>query len=209
MKSSKNKGTSVKRKSNKKVRSTHNKITSKEGKKIPNVVFKTRVRDKKLLKKKKTRKNPFRWKNVKSNDIFKNKKIIIFSLPGAYTPTCSSTHLPDYEKKYKELKKMGIDEVYCLSVNDAFVMFNWGKKLKIKNVKLIPDGNADFTKKMNALVKKNNLGFGDRSWRYSMYVNNGTIEKIFCEEGCVHNCSSDPFKVSDVETMIRFLKKNM
>ena len=128
------------------------------------------------------------------------------ALPGAFTPTCSSTHLPGYEEHYDEIIKQNIDEIYVLSVNDAFVMYNWCKKLKIKKVKFLPDGNGDFTKKIGALVKKDNLGFGERSWRYSMVINKGKIEKIFSENGIMNNCPLDPFKVSDAKTMLRYLK---
>ena len=116
--------------------------------------------------------------------------------------------MPGFEKKYSQIRELGIDEIYCLSVNDAFVMFNWCKKLKVKMVKVLPDGNANFTKKMGLLVKKNNLGFGRRSWRYSMVINNGIIEKIFVEKGLSNNCKSDPFEVSDADTMIQYLKKS-
>ena len=125
-----------------------------EGKQIPNITLDTRVRNSKLKGN-----NPFKWEKVQTKELFKNKKIVLFSLPGAYTPTCSNSHLPDYDKKYNQLINRDIDDVYCLSVNDAFVMYNWGKQLNINNVKLLPDGNALFTKKMGALVKKNNLGF--------------------------------------------------
>ena len=141
---------------------------------IPDVVFKTRVRDESL-----GGDNPFRWQDVSSNDIFKNKNIVLFALPGAFTPTCSSTHLPGYEEKYDELKSLGIDEVYCLSVNDPFTMFHWSKNLNISKVKMLPDGNADFTRLMGMLVKKENVGFGNRSWRYSMHVSNGEIQNLF------------------------------
>ena len=175
----------------------------KEGNKVPQVIFKTRVRDEKIKGE-----NPFRWKDVKTNDIFKGKKIVVFSLPGAYTPTCSSTHAPGYDKKYNDFKKLGVDEVICLSVNDAFVMFHWKKHLKLKNGFMLPDGNGDFTNKMGMLVKKNNLGFGDRSWRYSMFVVNGVIKKMFVEAGFKDNCKTDPFKVSDADTMLNYLKKS-
>lgn len=177
-------------------------LKSMEQKQIPKVILRTRVRVRNPRLK-----NPYKWKSINSRDMFKNKKIVVLSLPGAFTPTCSSTHLPDYEKKYSQLKKKGVDEVYCMSVNDPFVMKNWGDKLKIKNVKLIPDGNGDFTKKMKALVPKKNLGFGDRSWRYSMFVDNGKIKKIFDEPGKVSNCKTDPFKKSDVNTMLRYLSQ--
>jgi peroxiredoxin len=173
----------------------------KEGKKVPQVTFKTRVRDESVAGP-----NPFRWQDLKTNDIFKGKKVVVFSLPGAFTPTCSSTHAPGYEKKHKEFKALGIDQVVCLSVNDAFVMFQWAKNLGIKNVFMLPDGNGEFTKKMGMLVKKNNLGFGDRSWRYSMYVEDGVIKKMFIEKGFSHNCKTDPFEVSDADTMLAYLK---
>ena len=173
----------------------------KEGKKVPNVVFKTRVRDPKVKGP-----NKFKWKNLTSKEVFKGKRVIILALPGAYTPTCSSTHLPGFEAHYDKIRNHGIDEVYVLSVNDAFVMFNWCKKLDIKKVKFLPDGNGDFTRKMGAMVKKNNLGFGERSWRYSMVVNDGKIEKLFTEDGKMHNCPSDPFEVSDAKTMLKYLK---
>lgn len=174
-----------------------------QGKKIPRVKLKTRVRDR-------TRKtNPYRWKTVDTSKLFKNKKIVVFSLPGAFTPTCSSKHLPDFENRYNDLKKRNIDDVYCLSVNDAFVMHNWKQKQKIKNLKIIPDGNGDFTKKMGALVKKNNLGFGDRSWRYSMLVDNGRIVKIFSEPNMSNNHNKDPLSVSSVHNMINYIDNNL
>lgn len=170
-------------------------------KQVPEVVFKTRVRDESV-----GGENPFRWQDVSSDDIFKGKKVIVLALPGAFTPTCSSTHLPGYEEKYDELKSLGIDEIYCLSVNDAFTMFQWGKNLGIKKVKMLPDGNGEFTEKMGMLVKKENLGFGARSWRYSMFVDNGEIQKVFAEAGQIDNCPTDPFEVSDVDTMLAYLK---
>lgn len=174
-----------------------------EGKEVPNVVFKTRVRDETV-----EGPNPFRWQDVTSDEIFKGKRIVVFALPGAFTPTCSSTHLPGYEEKYDEIKAQGVDEVYCLSVNDAFVMFQWGKHQGAEKVKLLPDGSGEFTRKMGMLVHKDNLGFGLRSWRYSMVVNDGKIEKMFIEEGFSDNCPTDPFEVSDVNTMLSYLKEN-
>lgn len=164
---------------------------------VPNVVFKTRVRDESV-----DHENPFRWEDKSSADIFSGKSIVIVALPGAFTPTCSSTHLPGYEAKYDELKAKGVDEVYCISVNDAFSMFQWSKQLEIENVKMLPDGNGDFTRLMGMLVKKENLGFGDRSWRYSMHVVDGEIKAQFIEPGLMDNCPEDPFEVSDVDTML-------
>lgn len=174
-----------------------------EKKQIPKITFKTRIRDETI-----PGPNPFRWQDVTSDEIFKDKKVVVFALPGAFTPTCSNTHLPGYEELYEDIKKTGINEIYCLSVNDAFVMFQWGKHQNVVKVKLLPDGSGHFTRHMGMLVNKDNLGFGFRSWRYSMVVNNGIIEKIFIEPGFSDNCSSDPFEVSDAKTMLNYLKTN-
>ena len=168
---------------------------------VPNVVFKTRVRNEAL-----GGPNPFEWKDLHTDDIFKGKNVIVFSLPGAFTPTCSTSHLPRYEELYDEFKALGVDAVVCVSVNDAFVMFQWGKSQNAKNVFLLPDGNGEFTRKMGMLVDKNNLGFGQRSWRYSMYVEDGEIKQMFCEPGFEDNCQTDPFEVSDADTMLNDLK---
>ena len=169
---------------------------------IPTVIFKTRIRDESIAGD-----NPFRWQDVSSNDIFEGKKVVILALPGAFTPTCSSTHLPGFEEKYQQIIDQGIDEVYCVSVNDAFTMFQWGKHLGIKHVKMLPDGNADFTRGMGMLVKKENLGFGYRSWRYSMLVEDNQVVKLFSEPGQIDNCPDDPFTTSDVDTLLSYLKQ--
>ena len=168
---------------------------------VPEVVFKTRVRDESVAGD-----NPFRWQDLTTQEIFDDKKVILFSLPGAFTPTCSSTHTPGYEARMSDFKELGVDKVICLSVNDAFTMFKWGKDLGVKEVFMLPDGNGDFTRAMGMLVEKKNLGFGERSWRYSMYVVNGVIEKMFVEEGMENNHGEDPFEVSDAETMLAYLK---
>lgn len=168
---------------------------------VPNVTFKTRVRDESV-----GGDNPYRWQDVNNEQIFGGKRVVVFALPGAFTPTCSSTHLPRYEELYDEFQAQGIDDIYCLSVNDAFVMFQWGRHIGAKNVKMLPDGSAAFTRGMNMLVNKDNLGFGPRSWRYAMVVNDGEIEKIFVEPGLEDNCPTDPFEVSDADTMLAWLK---
>jgi thioredoxin-dependent peroxiredoxin len=168
---------------------------------VPEVTFKTRVRDESI-----GGDNPFKWQDVTTKEIFAGKKIVVFSLPGAFTPTCSTTHLPRYEALYADLKAAGVDEIYCLSVNDAFVMYQWGKNIGAKNVKLLPDGNGEFSRKMGMLVEKSNLGFGLRSWRYSMVVTDGKIDKMFAEAGYGDNCETDPFEVSDADTMLAYLK---
>jgi peroxiredoxin (alkyl hydroperoxide reductase subunit C) len=168
---------------------------------VPDVVFKTRVRDESV-----GGPNPYRWQDVTTQEIFGGKRIVVFSLPGAFTPTCSSNHLPRYEQLFEEFQAQGVDEIICLSVNDAFVMFQWGKQIGADKVKLLPDGNGEFTRKMGMLVDKANLGFGMRSWRYSMFVNDGKIEKMFVEPNYSDNCPTDPFEVSDADTMLAYLK---
>ncbi|MCI5045006.1 MAG: peroxiredoxin [Aquisalinus sp.] len=168
---------------------------------VPNVTFRTRVRDESV-----EGPNPFRWQDVTSDELFNGKKVVLFALPGAFTPTCSSTHLPGYEEKFEELKAQGVDEVICLSVNDAFVMYQWGKHMGVDKVRLLPDGSGEFTRKMGMLVDKDNLGFGMRSWRYSALINDGQVEKMFIEPDFCDNAEADPFEVSDVDTMLGYLK---
>jgi thioredoxin-dependent peroxiredoxin len=168
---------------------------------VPEVVFKTRVRNEAL-----GGDNPFEWKDLTSKEIFSGKNVVVFSLPGAFTPTCSTSHLPRFEELYDDFKAQGVDSIVCISVNDAFVMYQWGKSQNAKNVFLLPDGNGEFTRKMGMLVDKSNLGFGMRSWRYSMYVENGTIKKAFVEGDYADNCPTDPFELSDADTMLNYLK---
>ncbi len=168
---------------------------------VPAVTFKTRVRNEAL-----GGPNPFEWKELTSDEIFAGKRVVVFSLPGAFTPTCSTSHLPRYEELYDQFKALGVDAVVCLSVNDAFVMFQWGNSQNAKNVFLLPDGNGEFTRKMGMLVDKSNLGFGMRSWRYSMYVDDGEIQKMFVEPDFADNCPTDPFEVSGADTMFGYLK---
>ena len=172
------------------------------GQKVPDVTFKTRVRDESV-----GGDNPYRWQDMTSQDIFGGKKLVVFGLPGAFTPTCSSTHAPGFETHYDEFKALGVDEVYCLSVNDAFFMKKWADDLGVSKVKMLPDGNADFTRGIDMLVKKENLGFGARSWRYSMLVVDGEIKQVFAEDGYSDNCETDPFEVSDADTMLAYLKE--
>ena len=169
---------------------------------VPNVIFKTRVRDESL-----EGENPFRWQDVSSVEIFKDRKVVVLALPGAFTPTCSSTHLPGFERHYEDILGQGVDEVYCVSVNDAFSMFQWAKQLGVHKVKMLPDGNAEFTRLMGMLVQKENLGFGPRSWRYSMLVNDGVVEQLFAEPGKMDNCGDDPFTCSDADTMLSYLSR--
>ena len=180
--------------------------------KLPSVVFKTRTRIES------SEENPFEWKDLTTDDYFKDKKCILFSLPGAFTPTCSSSHLPGYENLYDEFKKLGIDEVYCLSVNDAFVMRRWGLdqgleedltpgSLGFKKVKLIPDGACKFTRGVGmSCTWESERGFGERSWRYSALVMDGVVKKVFIEQPMVQDSGPDPFEVSDAKTMLDYVK---
>ena len=142
-------------------------LPNKEGQHVPDVTFKTRKGED--------------WADVSTNDLFSGKTVVIFSLPGAFTPTCSSSHLPRYNELANTLKANGVDDVICMSVNDAFVMNEWGKTQGAENITLIPDGNGKFSEGMGMLVDKSSLGFGKRSWRYSMLVTDGVIKKMFIE----------------------------
>ena len=170
-------------------------------KSVPNVTFRTRVRDESI-----EGPNPYRWEDRTTADYFAGKRVILFSLPGAFTPTCSTYQLPDFEKLYPEFQAESIDEIYCISVNDAFVMNAWAKAQVIEHVKVIPDGSGEFTRKMGMLVAKDNLGFGMRSWRYAAIVNDGQVEQWFVEEGFADNCETDPYGVSSPQTILEALK---
>ncbi len=162
-------------------------LSSREGQKVPSVTFRTRKNEE--------------WVNVTTEELFSGKTVIVFSLPGAFTPTCSSTHLPGYNELANVFHNNGVDDIICMSVNDTFVMNEWAKNQEVDNVTLIPDGNGEFTDGMGLLVDKADLGFGKRSWRYSMLVKDGTVEKMFIEP----EEPGDPFKVSDAQTMLSYI----
>ncbi len=162
-------------------------LQNKEGQQVPQVDFQVREEG--------------AWQTLKSDQLFKGKTVVLFALPGAFTPTCSSTHLPRYNDLAAEFKKNGVDEIYCLSVNDTFVMNAWKEGQEAENIHFLPDGNGEFSKKMGMLVDKADLGFGPRSWRYSMLVKDGVIEKMFIEP----EVEGDPFEVSDADTMLNYI----
>jgi thioredoxin-dependent peroxiredoxin len=168
---------------------------------IPDVTFHTRVRNEAL-----GGSNPFEWKKLTSKDVFGGKRIVLFALPGAFTPACSDTHLPGYERRYDDFGRLGIDQVVCLAVNDAFVMFQWAKSQNIEKVFMLPDGNADFTRRMGMLVDRSSNGMAMRSWRYSMCVNDCAIEKVFAEPDVRDNPNGVGVSVSDAETMLAYLQ---
>jgi glutaredoxin-like protein len=159
----------------------------REGQKVPQVTFRTR--------------DGGDWKNVTSDEIFKGRTVVVFSLPGAFTPTCSSTHLPRYNELAPALFANGVDAIVCISVNDAFVMNEWAAGQECENVQMLPDGNGEFTAGMGMLVDKADLGFGKRSWRYSMLVKDGVVQKMFVEP----QKPGDPFEVSDADTMLAYV----
>jgi glutaredoxin-like protein len=162
-------------------------LKNREGQNVPNVTFRIR-RD-------------GDWATVTTDELFANRNVIVFSLPGAFTPTCSSTHLPRYNELAATFKAKGIDAIVCISVNDPFVMEEWARDQEADNVVLLPDGNGAFTEQMGMLVDKSDLNFGKRSWRYSMLVRNKKIEKMFVEP----DKEGDPFEVSDADTMLDYL----
>ena len=162
-------------------------LQDKSGQAIPQVTFRTREGE--------------QWVDLSTNEIFKNKTVVVFSLPGAFTPTCSSTHLPRYNELAPVLFENGVDDIVCLSVNDTFVMNAWLADQEAEQVRVLPDGNGEFTDGMGMLVDKQDLGFGKRSWRYSMLVKDGIIEKMFIEP----DKPGDPFEVSDADTMLNYI----
>ncbi len=165
-------------------------LENKEGQKIPSTTFHTRQGDD--------------WVDISTDDIFSGKTVIVFSLPGAFTPTCSSSHVPRYNQLEKTFQENGVDEIICMSVNDTFVMNEWKIDQKADNITFLPDGNGDFTEGMGMLVDKDDLGFGKRSWRYSMLVKDGVVDKMFIEP----DEPGDPFEVSDADTMLEYIAPN-
>ena len=174
-----------------------------EGFKPPNTTFQTRVRDESV-----EGNNPYRWQQITSDELFANKRVVLFSLPGAFTPTCSTYQLPDFEAMYSQFKEEGIDDIYCMSCNDAFVMNKWAEQHSLENVKVIPDGNGDFTSGMGMLVKKENLGFGDRSWRYAAIINDKNIEHLFVEPNKKDNADDDPYGETSPQNILQYIKSN-
>ena len=149
------------------------------------------------------------WVTLTTDNLFKDKTVIVFGLPGAFTPTCSGQQLPGFELLYNEFRQLGIDDIYCVSVNDSFVMEEWKEKQGIVNVKLIPDGSGEFTIKMGMDVRKDNLGFGMRSWRYAAIVTDGTVVRSFIEEGFQDNAEDDPYEVSTPENVLQEVQMNV
>lgn len=172
----------------------------KAGVTLPKITFHTRVRDQSI-----GGDNPFKWEDKTTDDYFKGKRVVLFALPGAFTPTCSTFQLPDYENGFADFQAQGVDEIYCLSVNDTFVMNKWARDQGIQNVKVIPDGAGAFTRQIGMLVDKSNIGFGPRSWRYAAVVNDGVVEAWFEEPGREDNHGDDPYGNSSPQTVLNYL----
>lgn len=171
---------------------------------VPEVTFKTRVRDESV-----GGPNPFRWQDLSSKEVFSGKRIVLFALPGAFTPTCTTEQCPAYEASYPQLREAGADEVYCLSVNDAFVMYQWARHLGIRNLKLLPDGSGDFTRRMGMLIRKDHLGFGQRSWRYAAVIDDGVVSAWFEEPGINDTgTDDDPYTESTPDKVLEWLENN-
>lgn len=168
--------------------------------KLPDVTFRTRVRDDSI-----GGPNPFRWQDMTTADYFAGKRVVLFALPGAFTPTCSTYQLPGFDDNFAAFAAQGIDAIYCLSVNDAFTMNKWAEAQGIDRIGMIPDGSGEFTRKMGMLVAKDNLGFGYRSWRYAAIVNDGVIEAWFEEPGLSDNCPDDPYGASSPDSVMAYL----
>lgn len=176
----------------------------KEGVCVPKITFQTRIGD--ALPDEGGCPIGGDWKEVTTQDLFANKRVILFSLPGAFTPTCSTYQLPGFEEGHQDFVKQGIDEIYCMSVNDSFVMNAWADVIGIENVKVIPDGSGQFTRQLGMLVDKDNLGFGARSWRYAAVINDGVVEAWFEEPGREDNCGEDPYGETSPENVLDYLK---
>ncbi|BEV01304.1 peroxiredoxin [Novosphingobium olei] len=169
---------------------------------IPDVVLKTRVRDESI-----GGDNPFRWQDLNVRDAFAGKKVVLFSLPGAFTPTCSNEQCPAFERLYDDLRAAGADEVYCIAVNDAFVMYQWGKHLGLERVKLLPDGSGHFTRRMGMLIDKDHLGFGLRSWRYAAIIDDNRVTAWFEEPGINdEGTDDDPYGETSPEKVLEALR---
>jgi glutaredoxin-like protein len=162
-------------------------LSNREGQAVPQVKFRIRSGNE--------------WQTVTTDELFKGKTVVVFSLPGAFTPTCSSTHVPRYNELAPAFLANGVDSIVCIAVNDPFVMNQWAQEQEASNLFLLPDGNGEFTEKMGMLVDKSDLGFGKRSWRYSMLVRDGVVQKMFIEP----QKPGDPFEVSDADTMLSYI----
>mgnify|MGYP001299000217 CR=1 FL=1 len=172
-----------------------------EGFKIPCVTFKMRVRDDSI-----DGSNPYKWQDVTSDSLLKGRRILLFSLPGAFTPTCSTYQLPGFEQNYDKIRNQDIDEIYCISVNDAFVMNAWAKDQKLENVKVIPDGSGRFTRGMGMLVRKDPEDFGYRSWRYAAHIEDCVVKKMWVEEGKMDDCPTDPYGATNPQEILEDLQ---
>jgi peroxiredoxin len=173
-----------------------------QGRRLPDVTFKTRVRDESI-----GGDNPFRWQDVTTAEVFGGRRVVVFSLPGAFTPTCSNEQCPAFERLYDEFIAAGVDDVICITVNDAFVVYQWSRHLGVSRVRMLPDGSGHFTRRMGMLINKEHLGFGYRSWRYVTVVDDGKIEAWFEEPGINdEGTDEDPYTVTNPQVVLDYLR---
>ncbi len=155
-----------------------------EGEKLPSVKFKQVTSD--------------GLSEVSTDEVFGGKKVVLFAVPGAFTPTCSAKHLPGFVQHADELKAKGVDAIACLSVNDAFVMDAWAKSQNADGVTMLADGNGEFTKAVGLEMDGSGFGLGTRSQRYAMLVEDGTVKKLAVEK-------PGAFEVSSAEAVMQSL----
>lgn len=174
------------------------------GRQVPDVVLKTRVRDESL-----GGDNPFRWQEERTGALFRTGRHVVFSLPGAFTPTCTTEQCPAFEREFEALCQAGADAVWCISVNDAFVMYQWARHLGLEKVRMLPDGSGDFTRRMGMLINKAHLGFGYRSWRYAMVIDDGRIV-CWLEEPGINDegADDDPYEASSPARILDWMHAN-
>ncbi|VWU52941.1 1-cys peroxiredoxin, putative [Hepatocystis sp. ex Piliocolobus tephrosceles] len=176
----------------------------KENDLIPNVKVMIDVKE---MSNEETSKDTSEFQDVDTHELFQNKRILLISLPGAYTPTCTSKMIPEYEKEYDYfINEKKFDDIYCITNNDIYVLKNWFKYMDIKKIKYVSDGNSAFTERMNMLVDKSNFFLGMRPWRYVAIIENNVLKKMFQEENKMHNIQSDPYIVSSLSNVREFLK---
>lgn len=168
---------------------------------LPDVTFRTRVRDETV-----DGTNPYRWQDVTTRDLFAGRRVVLIGLPGAFTPTCSTHQLPTFAALASEFEAEGIDNIYCVSVNDSFVMNRWAEALGLEAIRMIPDGSGEFTRRIGMLVRKDNLGFGMRSWRYAAVIEDGIVRACFEEPGRCDDASDDPYVASTPEAVLAWLR---
>ena len=171
---------------------------------LPSVTLHTRERDEGRQP------NPFRWAPRDSLEIMGRGRVVVFSLPAAFSPTCSDRHLPAVDEAVSAFREAGADAVLAIAVNDAFTLFQWGRHLGVERVTLVPDGNGDFTRAMGMLVSRRHLGYGLRSWRHAFVADEGRVVAWFEEPGIEDDggTDDDPYDATRPERVLGWLRAN-